>query len=142
MLSQIRWGAAVVGAVVAEVAQIAAAFGWVAVYSYFINPGQPVETYQAYAQAAVPWVAVVAGAPIFYAASRRFAGSVPMAMALFALFLIADGSVLVMSGGPYTGLLLFQAAASYVTKFPACWLGGLHATTRTGARLTIGSVPH
>ena len=130
MFSKIRWGAAVVGAIIAEVAQIAAAFGWVAVYSYFINPGQPVETYQAYAQNAAPWVAVVAGVPIFYAAARRFAGSVPTAMALFALFLIADVSVFVMSGGPYTTLLLGQAAASYVTKLLACWLGGVHASKR------------
>ena len=129
-LSKIRWGAAFVGTVVAEVAQIAAAFGWVAVYSYVINPGQPVATYQAYAQSAAPWVSVIAGGPIFYFAARRFSDGVPTATALFVLFLVADVCIVILSGGPYPGLMLFQAAASYLTKLLACWLAGVHATSR------------
>lgn len=38
-LKLIRWPSAIVGAVIAEVALIASAFGWVAIYSYLINPG-------------------------------------------------------------------------------------------------------
>ena len=34
------------GAVLAEVVLIAAAFGWVAIYSYLINPDQPVSVYE------------------------------------------------------------------------------------------------
>ena len=118
-------------ALVAEVGQIAAAFAWVALYSYVINPGQPAATYQAYAQTAAPWVSVIAGAPIFYLAARRFSEAVPTAIALFALFLIADGVIRLTSGGPDTSMLLFQAAASYLSKFFACWLGGVHAARRT-----------
>jgi len=70
---KINWGRAFAGALIAEIAQIAAAFGWVAIYSYLINPGQPMATYQAHAQASGPWVSLLAGAPIFYAASRWIA---------------------------------------------------------------------
>ena len=72
---KIDWGRACAGALIAEIAQIAAAFGWVAIYSYLINPGQPMATYQAHAQASGPWVSILAGAPNFYAASRWIARS-------------------------------------------------------------------
>src|SRR5258707_1032464 len=60
---KINWGRACAGALIAEITQIAAAFGWVAIYSYLINPGQPMATYQAHAQASGPWVSILAGAP-------------------------------------------------------------------------------
>ena len=77
---KIKWGRASGGALIAEIAQIAAAFGWVALYSYVIHPGQSMATYQAHAQASGPWVSIVAGAPIFYAASRWIARSPPTAL--------------------------------------------------------------
>jgi hypothetical protein len=79
---KIRWGPACAGALIAEVGQIAAAFGWVAIYSSLVNPRQPMATYQAHAQASGPWVSIIAGAPIFYAASRWIARSLPTALAL------------------------------------------------------------
>ena len=90
---KIRWGRACAGALIAEITQIAAAFGWVAIYSYLINPGQPMATYQAHAQASGPWVSILAGGPIFYAASRWIARSTPSALALFAIFLVIDGAL-------------------------------------------------
>ena len=83
---KISWGRAGAGALIAEITQIAAAFGWVAIYSYLINPGQPMATYQAHAQASGPWVSILAGTPIFYAASRWIARSRPTALALFGIF--------------------------------------------------------
>src|ERR1700752_1014190 len=83
---KINWGRAVGGALIAEIAQIAAAFGWVAIYSYLIDPGQPMATYEAPAQASGPWFSVLAGAPIFSAASRWIARSLATALALFAVF--------------------------------------------------------
>ena len=92
---KIGWGRACAGALIAEIGQIAAAFGWVAIYSYLINPGQPMATYQAHAQASGPWVSILAGAPIFYAASRWIARSRPTALALFTIFFVIDGALLV-----------------------------------------------
>ena len=66
----IRWGAALGGMLLAEVAQIAAAFAWVALYSYLIHPGETPAFYQRYAELAGPWVSVLAGTPIFYLVCR------------------------------------------------------------------------
>lgn len=123
----IRWGRACAGALVAEIAQIAAAFGWVAIYSYLINPGQPMATYEAHAQASGPWVSLLAGTPIFYAASRWIARSRPTALALFGVFLAIDGALVVGMIDSWTGALLLLIAVSYLAKLCACALGGRHA---------------
>jgi hypothetical protein len=123
---KIRWGRAFGGALIAEIAQIAAAVGWVAVYSHVIDPGQPFATYEAHAQASGPWVSILAGAPIFYAASRWIARSQPTALALFAIFLAIDGALLVGMTESWSDVPFVLAGLSYVTKFFACALGGRH----------------
>lgn len=122
----IQWGRAAIGALAAEIGQIAAAVAWVAVYSYLINPAQPVAVYQAYAQASGPWVSIVAGAPIFYAASRWIAKSFRTAIALFGIFALVDGALLVGLTADLSGALLALSGLSYLTKFGACALGGRH----------------
>ena len=121
---KIHWGRAGAGALIAEIAQIAAAFGWVAIYSYLINPGQPIATYQAHAQASGPWVSILAGAPIFYAASRWIARSQPTALALFAIFFVIDGALLVGMTERWTGAAVVMIGLSFLTKLGACALGG------------------
>ena len=123
---KINWARALGGALIAQIAQIAAAFGWVAVYSYAINPGQPFATYQAHAQASGVWVSILAGAPIFYAASRWIARSQPTALALFAIFAAIDGALLVGMVESWTGLPFVLVGLSYFTKLVACALGGRH----------------
>lgn len=122
----VQWGRACVGAFVAESAQVAAAFAWVAIYSYLINTGQPFATYQAHAQASGPWVSLVAGAPIFYAASRWIARSRRTALALFAIFAMVDGALLVGMMETWTGAPVVLVGLSYLTKVGACALGGRH----------------
>lgn len=123
---KIHWGRAVSGALIAQIAQIAATFIWVAVYSYVINPGQPFETYRAHAQASGPWVSVLAGAPIFYAASRWIARSQPTALALFGIFAVIDGALLVSMTESWSGFPFVLVGLSYLTKLLACALGGRH----------------
>ena len=122
----IKWGRAFGGALIAQIAQIAAAFGWVAIYSYVINPGQPFATYQAHAQASGVWVSILAGAPIFFAASRWIARSIPTALALFAIFFVIDGALLVGMIEDWTRLPYVLVGLSYLTKLFACALGGRH----------------
>jgi len=123
---KIKWGRASGGALIAEIAQIAAAFGWVAIYSYVIDPGQPFATYQAHAQASGPWVSILAGAPIFYAASRWIARSQPTGLALFAVFFVIDGTLLVGMMESWAGAPFALIGLSYLTKLFACALGGRH----------------
>jgi hypothetical protein len=111
---------------IAGIAQIAAAFGWVAIYSHVIDPGQPFATYQAHAQASGPWVSILAGAPIFYAASRWIARSRPTALALFAIFAAIDGALLVGMMESWIGAPVVLIGLSYLTKLCACALGGRH----------------
>ena len=121
---KISWGRAFAGALIAEIALIAAAFGWVAIYSYLINPGQPVATYQAYAQASGVWVSIIAGVPIFWAASRWIARTRPTALALFGIFAVIDGGLLVAMMESWTDAPFVPIGLSYLTKLFACALGG------------------
>ena len=122
----IKWGRAFGGALIAQIAQVAAAFGWVAIYGYVINPGQPFATYQAHAQASGVWVSILAGAPIFFAASRWIARSIPTALALFAIFFVIDGALMVGMVEDWTGVPFVLVGLSYLTKLGACALGGRH----------------
>ncbi|MBM3740326.1 MAG: hypothetical protein FJW39_31615 [Acidobacteria bacterium] len=121
-----HWGRAIAGSVIAQVTQIAAAFGWVAIYSYLINPGQPTAAYQAHAQTAGPWVSLLAGAPIFYASSRWIARSRPTALALFATFVVIDGALLVAMLESWVDAPFVLIGLSYLTKLGACAWGGQH----------------
>lgn len=125
---------AVGGAVLAEVAQIAAAFLWVAIYSYVINPDQPMSVYEQHAQRSGPWVSIIAGFVIFYAVSRWLARSLPTALALFVVFAALDGLLLVFSSADISGTLLALVGASYVSKLLACHLGGRHGAATRAAR--------
>lgn len=123
-IQRIRWGAAVGGALLAEVAQVIAAVLWVAIYSYVLNPGQPMTIYEQHAQASGPWVSIIAGFPIFYFASRWIAGSLPTALALFGVFLALDVLLLLLMGGWSAISILLLIGLSYATKLVACYLGG------------------
>jgi hypothetical protein len=87
---------------------------------------QPIATYQAHAQASGPWVSLLAGAPIFSAASRGIARSRPTALARFALFLVIDGALLVGMMDSWAGAPWVLIGLSHLTKLGACALGGGH----------------
>jgi hypothetical protein len=130
-MRDVRWGAALGGMLLAEVAQIAATFAWVALYSYLIHPGETPAFYQRYAEVAGPWVSVLAGTPIFYLVcrwivSRNPASAWPTAMALFGFFLLLDGALMFSAGLPSPRLIGFMIA-SYVLKLVACHLAGRRA---------------
>ena len=72
-------------------------------------------------------MSILAGAPIFYAASRWIARSRPTALALFAIFVAIDGALLVAMTESWTGAPVVLIGISYLTKLGACALGGRHA---------------
>lgn len=133
-MRDVRWGAAFGGMLLAEVGQIAATFAWVAIYSYLVHPGETQAFYQRHAEAAGPWVSLIAGTPIFYLVcrwigSRNPARAWPTAMALFGLFVLVDGALIFSAGTPSPRILGF-VAASYLLKLLACHLGGRSAARR------------
>lgn len=98
--ARVRWGWAVAVFVGLEIVMIAAAFAWVAIYSYVLQPGQSLATYQAYARQASPIVALVVGIPAFFAAGiwlRKRLGAAGFATAVAAgtLYLILEAAVMV-----------------------------------------------
>lgn len=128
---KINWIRAVGGALIAEIAQVAATFAWVAIYSFVINPGQPAVQYELHAAEAGPWVSILAGIPIFYAASRWIARSQATALALFAVFVVIDGALMVSMAESWTGFMFAVVGLSYATKLGACVLGGRHTAAAT-----------
>ena len=127
----IRWGAALGGMLVAEVGQIAATFAWVAFYSYLVHPGETPAFYQRYAQVAGPWVSLLAGTPIFYLVCRWIGSRVPSrawptAMALFGLFVLVDGALMLSAGTPFSphprvrGRQLSPEAPGLPSRRPEC----------------------
>ncbi len=139
-MRDIRWGSALGGMLVAQVAQVAAAFAWVALYSYLVHPGETPAFYQRYAQVAGPWVSLLAGTPIFYLVCRWIGLRVPSrawptAMALFGLFVLVDFALILAAGTPSPRILGF-VAASYLLKLLACHLGG-----RSAARREVAAEP-
>ncbi len=125
-----RWGAALVGVLIAEIIMIAAAFAWVAIYSHLIHPGEAQSFYQQYAMLSSPWVSLVVGVPTFYFICRRIgrkapALSLPTAMVFFGIYFAIDMSLFLFAG---TGALsaLF-VVLNYSFKFGACYRGGKDA---------------
>lgn len=114
---------------------LAAAFAWVAVYSIFINPGQPDAFYMEYAQIASPISAIVAGIPILFAAGYLAARKHSKRTALFmggsvgATYALLDSVIVVFAGIPVTQVGVFLL--SYSTKIVAAFAGGwlAHRTT-------------
>jgi hypothetical protein len=121
---KISWGRAAAGALAAEAAQIVAAIAWVAVYSHLIDPGKPMAVYEARARTSGPWVSILAGAPIFYAASRWIARNLASAMALFGIFLLIDDALLIAMTPDWNNTPWLLFGLSYLSKLVSCALGG------------------
>ncbi|MBL8096402.1 MAG: hypothetical protein JNL73_19645 [Anaerolineales bacterium] len=122
-LRHIHWVRAIGGAIVAEVLLIASAFVWVAIYSYLINPNQPLAVYEQHALDSGPWVSILVGIPLFYAVARWIARNRPTALSLCVIVLVFDASVLLLTAGT-AFLPLWIVALSYSSKLIAVWFGG------------------
>lgn len=130
-LKDIRWGMALGGVLVAEVVLVAAAFAWVAIYSYLIHPGESSAFYQRYAMRASPWVSLVMGVPVFFLicrwiGSRSPSRAWPTAMGLFGIYLLVDLPLALLGGDNPTVTPLY-IASNYLVKFLACHFGGRSA---------------
>jgi hypothetical protein len=134
-LSNVRWGAAIGGMLLVEVLMIAAAFGWVAIYSHLIQPDQAMSFYQDYAMKSSAWVSLVTGVPLFYFVCRWIGSKSPVkawptAMALFASYFLIDVLlVLTFPANPHisVGFLI----VNWAIKGVACHMGGTHAARKS-----------
>lgn len=117
---------AIVGFLAAEVAMIAAAFGWVAIYSYLINPGHSNDFYEDYAQRNIPYLALWVSLPVFFFLCRWIGLRAPSsayatALAVFGLFCLTEVATLLL--GDYEPLPLWFEAVNFPAKLLSCLLG-------------------
>lgn len=131
-----RWWLAIPTAFIVMIANIVIAVAWVAVYSHFIDPGHDEAYYQAYAQASVPYSAIIAGIPLMFLATRYVAGKFPQgnrvkaALLVWLVYFLIDLTIMISSGE--LGRLAIFFVASFATKFGAAYFGGLTAQRRGG----------
>ena len=121
-----------------EVVLVGLAFGWVAVYSYAIDPGHEAAFYQDYAQRVSPLVAVIISAPVFGAfgllAARR--GGRPgarFALTTTIVFLVLDFALVALVPERPDGIWLIWITAATL-KLSAVVLGGRYGAPAAGAR--------
>jgi hypothetical protein len=98
-LNNVRWGLAITGLLAAEASLIAAAFAWVAIYSYLVNPGQTAAFYEQYAESTTPYLALLLGIPAFFITCRWIRSRAPIAarptaLAVFGLFCLLEISTM------------------------------------------------
>jgi hypothetical protein len=115
--STIHWGWAILGALAALATLVAAAFGWVAVWSHLLHADTTQAQAEAHARLASPIVAVALAAPVYYAAGRwlraRLRERAPhTALALFGIDTVLGAASLLTSPAPlYPAVMTALAAA-------------------------------
>jgi len=128
-----NWLYALVGYIVVEAILIAAAFGWVALYSYGLHPGESATYYQSYAQNASPIVALVVGIPLFFLTGRLFRRMISdqaqaTMLTLVAVSIIVTIAVLIIlkeDRGYHWALALIN----WLAQLSAGWLGSKQPET-------------
>jgi hypothetical protein len=121
--SSIRWTRVIAAVLLAEIILVAAAFGWVAIYSHVIDPGQPMSVYHAHAMRAGPWVSIIVGIPLFFALGRWLARHTATALVIGIGYAVLDGAILWAMSTDATSIAPWQVVVSFTTKIAAAYLG-------------------
>jgi hypothetical protein len=145
----IPWGWVVLTVVGLEIALVLSAFGWVAIYSYLINPGHDSPYYQKYAEFSSPIVSVTVGIPYLFFACRwvgRKGGTRAVATGLWVWFILfsLDALLILVVGIFVGGLDTYSGtmvATSHVTKSLAAYFGGKAALRDERAAETTARPP-
>lgn len=117
---------ATLGAVALMTAGIIAAIGVVWVYSTFVSPGRAFVEYQAFAQVASPWVAVVTALPLSFWVSRVLARRVnsdaqgKAVWGMIGIHLVLEGFIL--AGSSPAALIWGFAACSAGLRICGAWM--------------------
>jgi len=137
----IRWGLAVVAALLAELTLIGLSIVCVAVYSYAIHTGETPEFYSAFAKVSGPWVSLLAGGPVFFLIARwirRRARSAAFgtAMAMVGFYLAIEIPALLLWPGDSSAILPF-VIGGFVLKAIGAWLGAGGIAARAVANTAV-----
>lgn len=120
----------------------------VAVYAYFINPGQPQSVYDAAAQWIAPWSSHVIGPLLFLWLNHRAAARNPsrpamvFALAAVAAYAILDLSSVVLFGLSFATVLTTTFLVSLTAKTSGALVGaylGRRQAARLASPVTAGT---
>jgi len=125
--TSIRWGLAVIAALLAHITLIIISILCVAVYSYAIHTGETQAFYESFARASGPWVSLIAGGPVFFLIARWIRRRAPSAairtaMAMAAIYLGIDVSILLLWPGDVIAALPF-VIGGFLLKVAGAWFG-------------------
>lgn len=120
-------------AIVVLVVNVAVSFLYVGFYSYAINPNQPKQYYQEYAQVAAPYSSILAGAPLMFLmcwwVASWWENDFGLKAALLVWFAYTVIDVLILAAvGMKEGLptrMIVITIVSVIAKLIAAYLGGL-----------------
>jgi len=139
--TSIRWGLAAVATLLAEITLITLSIGCVAVYSYAIHTGESQDFYNAFAQAAGPWISLIAGGPVFFLIARWIrrrapAAALGTAMAMAALYIAFEIIITLLWPGAASATLaiLPLVIGGFALKVVGAWLGAGGTTIRVPAK--------
>lgn len=125
---------AAVAALAILVLNVAIAFGVVAAYAHFIEPGREAAHYESAAERISPWSSVFFGALLFYLFAsilgrrRPERPALAFAFVMFLVYAAIDLAVLFVAGAFST--MAGMSALSLLTKLAAAMLGARAATRR------------
>ena len=111
------------------IANVAASFLYMVVYSYVIDRGHDEQYYRDHIQVAAPYCSIVAGIPLMFLAGWWVGGwwegwfAVRAALVVWLAYVLIDLTVLVATGLSTKVAILF--AVSFLSKLAAVYLGAL-----------------
>ena len=126
-MGRVAWLAG--AALLVMVANIAATFLYMVVYSYLIDPGHDQAYYQQHVERAAPYCSIAAGIPLMFLAGWWVAGwweaafAVKAALIVWLAYALIDTAIVVASG--LTPKLALLVAISLVTKLAAAYAGAV-----------------
>jgi hypothetical protein len=124
------WLTAILAAVFLMALGVAMTFGWVAIYSHVIDPGHPVEVYQAYADRNAPWISVYASPPLWFIAGwligrgREPSRAIDTAFGAGFVYAVLDIAIIGAMGAfwPLIGIILISITTKTLAAAAGAWL--------------------
>jgi hypothetical protein len=124
------WLTATIAAVILMALGVAMTFGWVAIYSHVIDPGHPIEVYQAYADKHAPWISVYASPPLWCVAgwliarNRNPGRAVDTAFKVGFVYAVLDISIIAAMGAlwPLIGIIIISITTKTLAAVAGAWL--------------------
>ena len=118
---------------------IALSFIEVFIYSAFINPGHDQAFYNAHAMQSAPYVAIIAGIPVFFFVARWFARKWPdkkisIALGLSMAYIVIDLLVLIPYGvdfGSHALVFFLSFGTKLLAAFAGVYLAGSSSLANT-----------